>query len=254
MSYQSNRAVTLSSRPVGPVTEDNFKIEQVPYPQITDPKNEVIVRLLQCSVDPYMRGRMNDAKSYVPPYQLNKPIDGYAIAQVVECDDEQHVKYKKGELLSGVFPFQEYALIHVNYASAVGLFTPHKTLVNGELPLSYGLSALGMPGITAWIGLNHICEPKRGESVLVTAAGGAVGSIVGQLAKIQGCHVVGVAGSDDKVHHIVNELKFDAAFNYKTASYAEGIEKHLPNGIDIYFDNVGGDALMHIDSHHPTNR
>ena len=240
---QSNKAVTLASRPVGPVTEDNFKIEQVPYPQISDPKTEVIVRLLQCSVDPYMRGRMSEKKSYIPPFELNKPIQGYAIVQVVECDDEQNVKYKKGELISGILPFQEYTLINVNHAPLAGLYTPHKTLVNGELPLSYGLSALGMPGITAWIGLNHLCEPKKGENVLVTAAGGAVGSMVGQLAKIQGCYVVGVAGSDEKVNHIVQELKFDAGFNYKTTSYAQGIEKHLPNGVDVYFDNVGGDAL-----------
>lgn len=224
-----NRQVLLKSRPVGMPAEDNFEITQAPDPEIKN-DGEAILEARFISVDPYMRGRMNDAKSYVPPYQLDEPISGGMVAKVLESNDS---KFKEGDFVLGRLPW-----IERQTAKTEGL-----TKVDDSLaPLGYYLGILGMPGLTAYFGLLDIGRPEAGETVVVSGGAGAVGSVVGQIAKIKGCHVVGIAGSDEKVRYMIDDLHFDQGINYhKTSDMKQTLDVVCPYGVDVYFDNVGGE-------------
>ncbi len=217
----------LKSRPEGIPTLANFEIQHITLPVLNDGEIHLTAKIV--SVDPYMRGRMSDAKSYAPPYEVGKPIFGGIVAQVKESKAEG---YKAGDYVLGFLPWQQEIIV-----AAAGLQRIDSTIA----PLSYYLGILGMPGLTAYFGLLDIGKPKKGETVVVSGAAGAVGMVVGQIAKINGCHVVGIAGNDEKVNYLLNELKFDSVINYKTTSnIASAIEKACPSGVDVYFDNVGG--------------
>ncbi|MGW7101559.1 NADP-dependent oxidoreductase [Streptomyces sp. NPDC054838] len=221
----------LVRRPQGwPVAED-FALREVPVNAEPAP-GRILVRNLHMSVDPYMRGRMNDVKSYVPPFQLDRPMDGGAVGEVVASAAEgiavgDHVLHGLG--------WREYA----------ELDAAHATKVDASLaPLSAYLGVLGMPGLTAYAGLFEVASFKEGDAVFVSGAAGAVGSLVGQFARIKGAsRVIGSAGSDEKVTLLTEKYGFDAAFNYKNAPVAEQLKDAAPEGIDVYFDNVGGDHL-----------
>ena len=203
-------------------------MEKHPIPQPA--AGEMLTRALYVSVDPYMRGRMRDVKSYAPPVALGAVMGGGAVSEVVSSNLPG---YAPGDCVVGNFGWQDYAL-----SDGVGVRKVDRDLA----PVSTALGVLGMPGLTAYFGLLDIGQPKPGETVLVSGGAGAVGSLVGQLARIKECRAVGIAGSDAKVAHMVNELGFSAAFNYKTESnYTEKISALCPDGVDVYFDNVGGD-------------
>ena len=224
---QTNRCWTLAARPTGWPSESDFTLEERPLPAPRD--GEVLVQVLYLSVDPYMRGRMRDAASYAAPTALGEVMTGGGTGRVVESRSS---KFEPGDIVNGQLGWQEYAV-----APAGDLRKVDPSLA----PISTSLGVLGMPGLTAYFGLLDICDPRPGETLLVNGAAGAVGSLVGQIGKIRGCRVVGVAGSDEKVRHLVEELGFDAAFNYKTTDrYRDKYRELCPNGIDCYFDNVGG--------------
>jgi NADPH-dependent curcumin reductase CurA len=222
------RQIVLASRPKGKPTIDNFRFESITLPEMQ--KGEVELEGLFYSVDPYMRGRMNDAKSYAPPFQLDQPIEGAVIAKVI---NSLSPGLKRGDIVSGRLPWREQTII-----CSRGLQIIEET----ALPLSYYLGVLGMTGLTAYFGLLDIGRPVAGETVVVSGAAGAVGIVVGQIARIHGCRVIGITGSDDKVRSLKNEFKFDDAINYKTTKDLKGeIARLCPKAVDIYFDNVGGD-------------
>jgi NADPH:quinone reductase len=224
---QTNKQVTLVTRPSGMPKESDFKLVETPVPQ--PGPGEILVRMLYVSVDPYMRGRMNDVKSYAPPVQIGEVMGGGAVGKVVASKNPQ---FAAGDFVEGLFGWQEYAI-----ANGKGV----RKLDPALAPVSTALGILGMPGLTAYFGLLEIGKPRAGQTVVVSGAAGAVGSIVGQIAKIKGCRVVGIAGSDQKVAWLRDELGFDAAFNYKTThGYAAKLQELCPNGVDVYFDNVGG--------------
>lgn len=232
--------IVLASRPTGLPVTDNFRTEQVDLPELG--KGDILFKGIYYSVDPYMRGRMNDAKSYAPPFELDKPIYGSVIAKVIESKSDQ---YQPGDLVVGNFPWQK---------DFIGTEKQARKIDTSLAPASNYLGILGMTGLTAYFGLMHIGKPKAGETVVVSGAAGAVGSIVGQIAKIQGCHVVGIAGSDEKTNLLTNEFGFDAAINYKTTpDISSAIAAACPNGVDVYFDNVGGEisdaVIRHIAFH-----
>lgn len=231
-----NETILLGSRPKGMPTRNDFKFTQTNIATVHE--GEVLLKALYISVDPYMRGRMSDAKSYVAPYEVGKPIMGGVVAEVVESNNE---RLPKGAVVVGNLPWQQYV---VHNGKGLNLIDPEVA------PLSYHLGILGMPGLTAYFGLLHIGQPKEGETIVVSGAAGAVGTVVGQIAKLKGCRVVGIAGSDEKIKYLVNELGFDEGINYKTTSNInEAVAKACPDGIDIYFDNVGGeisDAVLHV--------
>jgi NADPH-dependent curcumin reductase CurA len=220
----------LKNRPVGVPQASDFELAQVP---IREPKaGEVLVRNIYMSVDPYMRGRMVERKSYVPPFQLGRPLTGGCVGQVVQSK-------------SDVFPVGAYVLSMLGWREYYVTDGSGLTKIDPNLaPLQAYLGVIGMPGLTAYVGLLDIGQPKPGETVFVSAASGAVGSLVCQIAKLKGCRVVGSAGSDEKVAWLLNEAGIDAAFNYKKV---EDLKAELgvlcPNGIDVYFENVGGEHL-----------
>ena len=221
------KQIILASRPKGIPTSDNFKFENTKLPEIQD--GEVLLQGMYYSVDPYMRGRMNDTKSYVPPFQINEPIEGGVIAKVLESKSDD---LKPDEIVSGRLPWRVQT---VATAKAV-----QKIDVTNS-PASYYLGILGMPGLTAYFGLMDIGKPKAGETVIISGAGGAVGLVAGQIAKIQGCRVVGITGSDNKSKLLKEVFGFDEAINYKTTGNLKAdIAQVCPNGVDVYFDNVGG--------------
>lgn len=223
----TNRKFTLAARPVGMPKESDFKLVETPVP--TPNAGEMVVKALYISVDPYMRGRMNDAKSYAAPVEIGGVMVGGVVGQVIESNN---AKFKVGDIVQGEFGWQEYAL-----SNGQGVRKVDPSLA----PISTAIGILGMPGLTAYFGLLDIGQPKAGETVVISGAAGAVGMAVGQIAKIKGCRVVGIAGTDEKVKYLIDELGFDGAFNYKTAkNYVEELKKLCPNGIDVYFDNVGG--------------
>jgi len=223
----TNKQITLAVRPVGFPKESDFRLVEAP---VTTPgPGQFLVQSLYLSVDPYMRGRMNAAKSYAPPVELGGVMVGGVVGQVVES---HHPRFAAGEIVEGYFGWQQYAL-----SDGVGARKVDPSLA----PISTALGVLGMPGLTAYFGLLEIGKPQPGETVVVSGAAGAVGSLVGQIAKIQGCHVVGIAGTDEKARYVVEELGFDSAFNYKSArNYRAKLKTLCPQGIDVYFDNVGG--------------
>jgi NADPH-dependent curcumin reductase CurA len=225
----TNRKILLASRPKGMPDESNFSMTQDRMPNIKD--GEVLIKTLYLSVDPYMRGRMSDAKSYAQPYKVGEPFVGGIVGKVVESNNE---KYEVGGYIEGRLDWAEY---NVSDGSNI------RRLNRDQAPVSTSLHVLGMPGLTAYFGLLHIGQPTEGETVVVSGASGAVGTIVGQIAKLNGCRVVGIAGGEDKCAFLTNELGFDAAINYKTTpSLREALKEACPNGVDVYFDNVGGEV------------
>jgi NADPH-dependent curcumin reductase CurA len=224
----TNRRIVLASRPQGAASTSNFRLETVELPALRD--GQVLVRNHWLSLDPYMRGRMNDARSYATPQALNETMIGGTVGVVTES---RTPKFAVGDAVVGGFGWQEYGISDGTLLRKV----------DPALPLSAYLGAVGMPGVTAWYGLNRIIVPAEGETVVVSAASGAVGSVVGQLAKLKGVRAVGIAGGADKCRYVVEELKFDACIDYKNEDVAKGLEKHCPRGIDGYFENVGGEIL-----------
>ena len=194
-------------------------------------EGEVLLRNLYLSLDPYMRMRMNDGKSYAPPVQLGDVMVGGTIGEVVESKDP---RFKSGDIVGGRSGWQLYAIADASTLRKVD---------TGGAPLSTALSVVGMPGVTAWYGLLRIGEPKPGETVVVSAASGAVGSVVGQIARLKGCRAVGIAGGAVKCDYVVNELGFDACVDYKSPAFESKLREATPGGIDIYFENVGGRVL-----------
>ncbi|WHT20054.1 NADP-dependent oxidoreductase [Crossiella sp. CA-258035] len=222
--------IRLASRPEGWPTLDNFDLVQAEVP--APGEGELLVRNKVMSVDPYMRGRMNDVKSYVPPFELGKALQGGAVGEVVTSNDPG---FAVGDLVLHMGGWREYAKVDVK----------HAVKVDANLaPAGAFLGVLGMPGLTAYAGLLAAGQFREGDVVFVSGAAGAVGSLVGQIAKLKGAaRVIGSAGSQEKVDYLVNELGFDAAFNYKDGPVAELLAKAAPEGIDVYFDNVGGEHL-----------
>lgn len=224
-----NTQIKLAKRPVGLPSADTFSMEKNPIPTIKD--GEVLLKTKYISLDPAMRGWMNNTRSYIPPVGIGEVMRAGTISEVVES---KHGKYSVGDYLVGNAGVQEY------------IATDGKGYhqVDGSLaPLPAFIGTLGMPGFTAYFGLLRIGEPKAGETVLVSGAAGAVGSIVGQIAKIKGCRVVGIAGGEKKCKYIVDELGFDAAIDYKAGTLKADMKRTCPDGIDVYFDNVGGEIL-----------
>lgn len=224
----TSRQIIFASRPNGMPGSDNFSFEEYELPQIND--GELLLQSMFISVDPYMRGRMNEAKSYVPPFELGKPLMGGVVAKVLES---RAANFKVGDVVTGMLPWREKMIVPEKYVQKIDA-----TIA----PPSYYLGILGMPGLTAYFGLIHIGKPKAGETLVVSGAAGAVGVVVGQIGKIMGCRVVGIAGSDEKTSLLKSKFGFDEAINYKTTTDLKGaIKAACPNGVDIYFDNVGGE-------------
>ena len=228
-----NHQWLLDNRPSAEATADNFKLVTTDTPGLQD--GQVLVRHHYLSLDPYMRGRMNESKSYAAAQPLGEVMIGGTAGEVVES---KNAKFAVGDKVVGMGGWQDYSVVDGNAVGAL------RKVDTAHIPLSAYLGAVGMPGVTAWYGLSKICEPKVGETVVVTAASGAVGSAVGVLAKARGCRVVGIAGGKDKCDYVVNELGFDACIDYKLHSDGKALSAALkeaaPNGIDGYFENVGG--------------
>lgn len=223
----ANQQIRLASRPTGMPTEANFRLTEEDVTAIK--AGQVLVRVIYLSVDPYMRGRMNDGASYVEPFAVDAVLRGSAVGEVVES---RNGNFAKGDTVVGDFGWQEFAV-----ADGKGL---RKIDATGA-PISTALGVLGMTGMTAYFGLLEVAGAKKGDRVLVSGAAGAVGSVVGQIAKLKGCRVVGSAGSDEKIRYLTDTLGFDAAFNYKTEDVPTKLREHSPDGYDVYFDNVGGE-------------
>jgi len=225
-----SREIRLAHRPVGLPRETDFVLAETRIPELGD--KEVLVRNIYMSVDPYMRGRMNDGPSYLPPFQLGEPLAGACVGQVVES---RNPTFQGGDCVSSARGWREYFL---SDGSDLVKIDPRLA------PIQAYLGPLGMPGMTAYVGLLQIGQPKVGETVFVSAASGAVGSIACQIAKIKGCRVIGSAGSEEKVAWLLNDAGIDVAFNYKkTEDLMVAVKKHCPKGIDVYFENVGGRHL-----------
>jgi len=221
--------IVLAARPKGEVQPENFRLESLPLPSCGE--GEVLVRNQFLSLDPYMRGRMSDAKSYAAPQPLDETMIGGTVGQVIES---RNPRFAVGDTVVGMFGWSEIGLSDGALLRKVD--TTH-------IPASAYLGVVGMPGMTAWYGLNHIMKPKAGETVAVSAASGAVGSVVGQLAKLQGCRVVGIAGGKEKCEYVVNELGFDACVDYKAGNLRADLKAAAPDGIDAIFENVGGEVF-----------
>jgi NADPH-dependent curcumin reductase len=230
MAPNTNRQILLKSRPEGPPSLDNFELVEKPIP--APGEGEALMRTLYLSLDPYMRGRMSTAKSYAKPAAVGEPMVGGTVGEIVASHNP---KFAVGDIVLGYGGWQEYAL-----SSGAGL----RKLDPAAAPVSTALGVLGMPGMTAYFGLTEIGQPKPGETVVVAAASGAVGSVVGQLAKIKGARAIGIAGGYDKCRFVVDELGFDACVDHREPHFARRLEAACPNGIDVYFENVGG-AVQH---------
>ena len=228
-----NTQVLLASRPTGEAAADNFRLVEVPVPALHD--GQVLVRHHYLSLDPYMRMRMNEAKNYAAPQALGAVMIGGTVGEVVES---RSPKFSAGDKVVGMGGWQQYSVADAAVPGAL------RKVDDSTIPLSAYLGAVGMPGVTAWVGLVHLIEPKAGETIVVDAASGAVGSAVGQLAQARGCRVVGLAGGADKCAYVRDELGFDACIDYKPlrdfASLAAALDEAAPNGVDGLFENVGG--------------
>jgi NADPH-dependent curcumin reductase CurA len=227
----TTREIRLAARPQGEPDADDFELAELPLPE--PGAGEVLIRNSYLSVDPYMRGRMRDVKSYVPPFEVGKTMEGGAVGQVVAAGADG--RFAEGAWVQHMGGWREHALVGPNDLA----FPVDPTVA----PISTSLGVLGMPGLTAYAGITEVAPVKEGETVYVSAAAGAVGSIAGQIARLRGCRVVGSAGSAEKVAWLTDELGFDAAFDYKGVDLAAALREHCPKGIDVYFDNVGGDHL-----------
>ena len=223
---ETARQIVLASRPTGEPTRENFRLEEIAMP--TAPPGGVLVRGLYLSLDPYMRGRMDDRKSYAPAVALGAVMVGEAISEVVQSN---HPDYAVGDIVMGRTGWATHAA-----STGAGLVK----LDPARGPISARLGVLGMPGFTAYAGLMLIGKPKRGETVAVAAASGPVGSLVGQLARRVGARAVGIAGGPDKCRYLIEELGFDAAVDHRDPAFAEQLKSACPDGIDVYFENVGG--------------
>ncbi len=224
-----NKIILLNKRPVGKPILSDFKIitEEIPVAK----EGEILLKTVYVSVDPYLRGRMNDAKSYVPPFELSKPIQSGIIAEVIDARNID--SFEKGDFVTGNLDWKEYQI-----STGKGL----RKVNESDAKLSTYLGVLGMTGLTAYIGLTEIGLPKEDETIVVSGAAGAVGTIVGQVAKLLGCKVTGITGSDEKAELLKSKFGFDHVINYKTTPDIEqAIKKACPNGVDVYFDNVGGE-------------
>ncbi|PTK90726.1 NADP-dependent oxidoreductase [Staphylococcus gallinarum] len=227
--------IVLAKRPVGLPTDEIFRYETVEIGQPGD--NEIQIEALYISVDPYMRGRMSDSESYVQPFKLDEALNGHVVGRVTESNHDQ---FETGDIVTGGLPWQKVVNISGDKVIKVS---------NTEVPLYLYLSVLGMPGQTAYHGLLKIGEPQEGETVVVSAASGAVGSVVGQIAKLKGAHVVGIAGRPEKTAYLTETLGFDVGLDYKDEDFATALSEAVPNGIDVYFENVGGDIADEVFKH-----
>ena len=225
----ANMQVLLASRPVGWVAEENFRIVNTPIP--TPAEGQILVRNHYLSLDPYMRGRMNDTKSYAAKQELDQVMVGETVGEVIESSNP---RFKAGDIVAGPYGWQQYGCSDGSGVNKVDV---------SRVPMSAYLGVIGMPGVTAWVGLLDICQPKAGETVVVSAASGAVGSAVGQIAKLKGCRAVGIAGGKEKCGYVVNELGFDACVDYKAGRLNQDLKAATPAGADCYFENVGGEIL-----------
>lgn len=231
----TNRRFILASRPEGMPDDTNLVLEEVPIPEVGE--GQVLVRTIYLSLDPYMRGRMGSAKSYVASVEVGAVMEGATVGQVVESRSDE---WQAGDYVLGQGGWQDYS---VEKASRLRRLDP------SQAPISTAVGVFGMTGFTAYAGLLEIGQPKAGETLVVSAAAGAVGQVVGQIGKLHGCRVVGVAGAADKCRHVVEAYGFDACVNYKDADFEEQLQAACPDGIDIYFENVGGkvfDAVMKL--------
>ncbi|MBU9331821.1 NADP-dependent oxidoreductase [Burkholderia multivorans] len=238
-SKTANRRIVLNSRPVGAPTPNDFRLETGDVP--TPGAGQVLLRTVWLSLDPYMRGRMSDAPSYAPPVQLGDVMVGGTISRVVSSNLPA---FREGDLVVAAGGWQDYALSDGSDVIPLGRDFPHP---------SRALGVLGMPGFTAYTGLLTIGEPKAGETVVVAAASGAVGAVVGQIAKLKGCRVIGVAGGADKCAYVTGTLGFDACIDHRDPAFASQLKAACPNGIDVYFENVGGavfDAVWPLLNNH----
>jgi NADPH-dependent curcumin reductase CurA len=231
-----NRKIVLAARPVGYPKESDFKLIEETVRSLD--QGELLIRIIYLSLDPYMRGMMSENKSYTAPLRIDDLMVGGTVGKVLQSSNPAFVK---GDIVEGMLGWQEYAVSDGN-----GL----RKIDPKVAPISTALGVLGMPGLTGYFGLLDIAKPKPGETVMISGAAGAVGSVAGQIAKIIGCRVVGTAGTDAKINYLVRELGFDAAFNYRSIeNYYEALNEICPDGIDIYFDNVGGaftDAVVRL--------
>lgn len=229
---EANRRIVLAERPVGIPDENTLRLETVTVPEVED--GQLLIRTVYLSIDPYMRGRMNDAKSYATPVKIDEVMTGQVVGEVVES---RLSGFKEGDYVLADSGWQDYKL-----SDGSGLLN----LGREPARASWSLGILGMPGYTAYAGLLKIGEPKAGETVVVAAASGPVGATVGQIAKIKGCRVVGIAGGPDKCRHVVEQLGFDACINHQDEQFADQLKQACPDGIDVYFENVGGKVLYAV--------
>lgn len=226
----TNRQQILHHRPSGMPTADTWTLTETEVPELRE--GEVLIRNHYVSLDPAMRGWLNDARSYIPPVQIGEVMRAGTVGEVVKANN--HPEYKVGDVLTGWGGVQEYTVTDgTNYYQVDTSLVPMPTYIG----------TLGMPGMTAYFGILEVGKIKEGDVVVVSGAAGAVGSVVGQIAKIKGCTVVGIAGGTEKCRYVVEELGFDACIDYKNESVAAGLKTHCPKGMDVYFDNVGGDIL-----------
>jgi len=230
MRAKVNRQWRLAARPVGLIKESDFEWHEEPIPTLGEGK--ILIRNIYLSLDPANRGWVREVKSYIPPVAIGEVMRGVTIGVV---EQSRHADFRAGDIVQGMLGWQEYAV-----TDGVGIT---RLPTDPVLPLTAFLGLFGIIGPTAYFGLLDIGKPKAGETLVVSAAAGAVGSLVGQIGKIKGCRVVGIAGTNEKCHWITEELGFNAAINYKTESVGEGLKTHCPDGIDVYFDNVGGEIL-----------
>ena len=232
MSQQINRQIVLASRPNGKPQANNFTIAEAPIPAPED--GQVLSKTIYLSLDPYMRGRMNAGKSYADPVEIDEVMSGGTVGQVIES---KHSGFSAGDFVFGYGGWQEFWLQDGKKLKKVD---PQLA------PISTATGVLGMPGVTAYTGLLNIGQPKKGETVVVAAASGAVGSVVGQIARIKGTRVVGIAGTPEKCEFVKEELGFDACVNHSLQDFAENLKSACPNGIDVYFENVGGKVFEKV--------
>jgi NADPH-dependent curcumin reductase CurA len=230
MTTKMNRQWCLATRPVGAIAESNFEWKQQPLPPLE--QGQILVRNIYLSLDPTNRGWLNEGENYLPPVAIGEVMRGFGIGVV---EQSRNAKFPEGTLVQGFLGWQDYAI-----ADGTDLNQFQK---DPSVPLTAYLGLFNFIGMTAYFGLLDIGKPKAGETLVVSGAAGAVGSLVGQIGKIKGCRVVGIAGSEEKCRWLKEELGFDATINYKTESVLESLQQHCPNGIDVYFENVGGEIL-----------
>jgi len=235
----NNQQIVFNKVPEGMPQDDTFKYEDT---EVIEPSgHEVQLKTLYISVDPYMRGRMTNVDSYVNPFKQGEPFNGHIVTKVLKSNANE---FQEGDIVVGMLPWKKINTVNSQQKNKVP---------STDVPLYLYLSVLGMPGQTAYHGLLNIGEPQEGETVVVSAASGAVGSVVGQIAKIKGCKVVGIAGGDKKVSYLTEELNFDGGIDYKKDNFAQALREAVPNGIDVYYENVGGEigdeVFKHLNTH-----